>query len=161
MNNIIDNLLMNKNKLYRFATKLSNIYCFTYIIGFIFCIIAFLNLTSVCSVLPTISFPILESILLLFNLPIWFIINKNLRRNEDQLYIQINSLYKLSFILSFFTIILGMIFIGTSCVLLLHGLFPINYNAIIIGIILYHYTLLFSSFFNLLFMLTLNAIFRT
>lgn len=160
MNNIIDNLLMNKNKLYRFAAKLSNVYCLIYTIGFIFCIIAFLNLTSVCSVSPTISFPILESILLLFNLPIWFIIKKHLRRNGDQLCIQINPLYKLSFTLSFFIIILGMILIGSSCILLLHGLFPINYNVIIIGIILYHYTLLFSSFFNLLFMLTIKAIFR-
>lgn len=159
MINYIDNLLTKKNKLYSFASMLSTTYCFVCILGFFCCIITFFKLVQF-KIPLNISFLILEFLVLSFNLPEWLIARHTLRKNLVQLVVHINLIYKVSFIISSSIVILTIFLIGTSSIIIIYGLHSANYDTTIVGILLYYYTLLYSSFFNLLFIMTINALLR-
>ena len=107
-----------------------------------------------------ISFIILEFLVLSFNLPEWLVTKHILGKNLEQLIININLIYKVSFVISSPVVILSIFLIGSSSIIMIYGLYFADYNAKIIGILLCYYTLLCSSFFNFLFIMTINALFN-
>ena len=159
MNNHINNLLTNKSKLYSFVCRLSNAYCSACILGFFCCIIAFFKLMPF-KMHHNISFIILEFLVLSFNLPEWLVTKHILGKNLEQLIININLIYKVSFVISSPVVILSIFLIGSSSIIMIYGLYFADYNAKIIVILLCYYSLLCSSFFNFLFIMTINALFN-
>lgn len=161
MNNYIDNLLKDKHKFYNFINKLSITYYSTYIIGFIFCTITFFRL-KLLNIMPlNLSFLILESLMLFLNLCGCFMTILHIRKDLEQSNIQTNLIYKVSFVISSPIVLLSIFFVEAISILILYGTFIADYNILAIGITLYYYTLLCSSFFNFILKITISAIFKT